>query len=147
MGYKVGNGIDQYMQSLTNLATQADEIAKRGIYDGMAVVADAIRSNIGGIPTGNGKDGKITPEQKEGLSAGLGISQIRNKGGVFDAKTGFAGTNANGEKNATVARKVESGTSKVRKYSFVSKAGASARGAAEQAIAKTIDDEINKIMK
>lgn len=146
MGYKVGSGIDEYISNLTNLSVDCEEIGKRAVYDGMAVVANAIRSNIGGIPTGTGKDGKITPEEKAGLSAGLGISKIRNSGGVIDAKTGFGGRTGK-MTNASIARQVESGTSKIQKRSFVGTAGRQAKSGAEAAITKTIEEEINKRMK
>lgn len=147
MGYKVGSGIDEYTSNLANLAAESGEIGKRAVYAGMAIVANQIRSNIGGIPTGTGKDGKITQEQKDGLSAGLGISRIRENGGFIDAKTGFGGRNAAGQSNASVARMVESGTSKIGKHPFVGSAGRSAKGAAEAAIAKQIEEDINNCMK
>lgn len=146
MGYKVGSGIDEYISNLSNLAVEADEIGKMAVYDGMAVVANAIRSNIGGIPTGTGKDGKITPEEKAGLAAGLGISRIRINGGYIDVKTGFAGS-TDGRSNASIARQVEGGTSKIQKRPFVGTAGRQAKAGAEAAIAKTIEEEINKRMK
>ena len=143
MGYKVGKGIDKYIQNMTNLALESEEITKRGVYDGMKVVADAIVANIGSIPTGKG----VSEADKEALRSGFGISHIENRGGTINAKTGFAGRNSNGQKNASVARSIESGTSYRTKYSFVGTAGRAAKAAAEQAIAKTIDDEINKRMR
>lgn len=143
MGYKVGKGIDKYIQNMTNLALESEEITKRGVYDGMKVVADAIVANIGSIPTGKG----VSEADKEALRSGFGISHIENRGGTINAKTGFAGRNSKGQKNASVARSIESGTSYRTKYSFVGTAGRAAKAAAEQAIAKTIDDEINKRMR
>lgn len=143
MGYKVGKGIDKYIQNMTNLALESEEITKRGVYDGMKVVADAIVANIGSIPTGRG----VSEADKEALRSGFGISHIENRGGNINAKTGFAGRNSKGQKNASVARSIESGTSYRTKYSFVGTAGRAAKAAAEQAIAKTIDDEINKRMR
>lgn len=143
MGYKIGSGIDQYIQHMTNLALESEEITKRGIYDGMKIVADAVAGNIGSIPTGKG----ITEQDVQDLRNGFGISRMRNSGGVIDVKTGFAGRNSKGQKNASVARSIESGTSYRNKHSFVSAAGRQAKAAAEQAIAKTIDDEINKRMR
>lgn len=145
MGYKVGSGIDQYISNLTNLSVEANELGKRAVYDGMAVVANAVRSNIGGIPTGTHKDGKITPEEKAGLAAGLGISKIRESGGYIDAKTGFGGRTGN-KSNASIAMDVEGGTSKIQKHPFVGTAGRQAKAAAEAAIAKTIETEINQRM-
>ena len=142
MGYKVGNGIDKYINNLTNLALESEEITKRGVYDGMKVVADAIVAGIGGIKPGNG----ITDDDISSLRSGFGISHIENRGGNINAKTGFAGKNSRGQKNASVARSIESGTSYRAKQSFVGTAGRKSKAAAEQAIAKTIDDEINKRM-
>lgn len=142
MGYKVGKGIDKYIQHLTNLALESEEIVKRGAYDGMAVVADTIVAGISNIkPVGD-----ITDDDIADLRGGFGISRIENRGGTVNVKSGFAGKNRRGKKNATIARTIESGTSKTGKQAFVSSAGRRAKAAAEQAIAKTIDDEINKIM-
>ncbi len=146
MGYKVGSGIDKYIENLTNLALESDEMVKRAVYDGMAVVADSITASIGGIPTGSGNNGKITAEERDALRGGFGISKIENRGDSINVKTGFAGRNQNGTANVVVARRVESGTSKVAKYPFVSRAVSAARSAAEQAIAKSLDDQINKTM-
>lgn len=143
MGYKVGSGIDKLIEDFGNLALESEEISKRALYDGMKVVADAIVSNISGIKTGHG----ISEADIAGLRSGFGISRMQTKGSSIDAKTGFAGTNANGKKNSTVARGIESGTSYRAKQPFVSKAGRSAKGAAEAAIAKTLEEEINKRMR
>ena len=142
MGYKVGKGIDKYIQNMTNLALESEEITKRGVYDGMKVVADAIVAGIGGIKPGHG----ITEADIEGLRTGFGIARIENRGGTINTKSGFAGKNSKGKRNSVVAREIESGTSYRTKQSFVGTAGRQAKAAAEQAIAKTIDDEINKRM-
>lgn len=142
MGYKVGKGIDQYISHLSNLALESEEITKRGVYDGMKVVADAIVGNIGGIQPGNG----VSEQDIADLRGGFGISRIENRGGTINVKSGFAGRNTKGVPNAAVARSIESGTSYRAKQSFVSTAGRQAKAAAEQAIAQTIDDEINKRM-
>ena len=143
MGYKVGKGIDKYIQNMTNLALESEEITKRGVYDGMKVVADAIVAGIGGIKPGHG----ITEADIEGLRTGFGIARIENRGGTINTKSGFAGKNSKGKRNSVVAREIESGTSYRSKQSFVGTAGRKAKAAAEQAIAKTIDDEINKRMR
>lgn len=142
MGYKVGKGIDKYIQNMTNLALESEEITKRGVYDGMKVVADAIVAGIGGIKPGHG----ITEADIEGLRTGFGIARIENRGGTINTKSGFAGKNSKGKRNSVVAREIESGTSYRTKQSFVGTAGRQAKAAAEQAIAQTIDDEINKRM-
>lgn len=142
MGYKVGKGIDKYIQNMTNLALESEEITKRGVYDGMKVVADAIVASIGNIKPGHG----ITEADIEGLRTGFGIARIENRGGTINTKSGFAGKNSKGKRNSVVAREIESGTSYRSKQAFVGTAGRKAKAAAEQAIAKTIDDEINKRM-
>ena len=87
MGYKVGKGIDQYISHLSNLALESEEITKRGVYDGMKVVADAIVSSIGSIKPGHG----ISEADIEGLRSGFGIARIENRGGTINTKSGFAG--------------------------------------------------------
>ena len=100
MGYKVGKGIDKYIQNLTNLTFESEEITKRGVYDGMKVVADAIVSSIGSIKPGHG----ISEADIEGLRSGFGIARIENRGGTINTKSGFAGKNSKGKSNSAVAR-------------------------------------------
>lgn len=143
MGYKVGSGIDDLIAKFGNLATESEEITKRCVYSGMKVVADAVVAGIGNIRPGNG----ITEADIASLRSGFGISRIRTQGSSIDAKTGFAGTNARGKKNASIARAIESGTSYRSKQAFVSTAGRTAKGAAEAAMLKQLEEEINKRMK
>ena len=113
--------------------------------------------NLTGCHTGAGRFQKrpyvvnririhISEQDIADLRGGFGISRIENRGGTVNVKSGFAGRNTKGVPNVAVARSIESGTSYRAKQSFVSTAGRQAKAAAEQAIAQTIDDEINKRM-
>lgn len=151
--FTVGSGIDQYIRQLTNLEFESEEMVKRAVYEGAKIVANAIKGNINSLSVGSGQ-GQLTAAQKEGLQRGMGISHMENRSGSINVKIGFAGRNTQvtrttyprGQYNTTVARALESGTSTMRKQPFVNAAVMRSRAAAEQAMAKMIDEEIGKRM-
>ena len=94
----------------------------------------------------------MTAAQKQGLLDGLGIASMQEDAGFYNVKIGFDGYNRTrtekypqGQPNQLVARGVESGTSWKQKRPFVRPAVTRARKRAEQAMAETLDKEIQKI--
>ena len=93
----------------------------------------------------------VTASQKEGLLSGLGIAHFRNDGGFINVKIGMDGYNStrtkqfpNGQPNALIIRSLESGTSFRSRNPVITRATNSAKGAAEAAIQKKMDEEIKK---
>ena len=90
---------EEYELKLSRLATDAEEIAKRAIYEGARIVADKVRSNLAGLPTdkfrflrGSDKLNGLTSQEKSDLLAGLGITPMAmDGGGNWNAKIGFDG--------------------------------------------------------
>ena len=79
---------------------------------------------------------------------------MRNDNGFRNVKIGFDGYNRvktktwpQGQPNLMVARAIESGTSWMQKQPFMRRAEASAKGPCEQAMAETVDKEIQKIVE
>lgn len=152
---------DEYALKLSKLSANSDEVAKKAIYAGVKVVADQINRNIDALPEDKYrylKDGEkfsgVPKSQKKDLKDGFGISRVeRDKNGDWNAKIGFAGYGSfktkkypNGLPIPMLARSVESGSSVRKKTPFVRPAVNASRKKAVDAMAKVIDEEIEKIM-
>lgn len=155
--FKVGDGIEKYIQSLETISNASDEMIGKAIYEGAKVVTDEIRAGLEGVPVDNrfAKPGELitglNQAQKNGLLDSLGITSMRREGGVYDVKVGFDGYNSiktktwpQGQPNTMIARSLESGTSFRAKNPVISKATRAAKDKAEEAMAKTFDDELEQ---
>lgn len=152
----INPNIDTYIADLTKLFNDSEEICKRAAYEGARIVADKCRSGIEGIPIRNfdkesGMVNGVTASQKAGLLAGLGIAHFQNDGGFINVKIGMDGYNStktkqfpNGQPNALIIRALESGTSFRARNPVITRATNAAKGAAEAAIKKQMDEEIKK---
>ena len=152
----INPGIDTYIADLTKLFNESEEICKRAAYEGARIVADKCRSGIEGLPVrnfdkGSGMVNGVTASQKAGLLAGLGIAHFRNDGGFINVKIGMDGYNStrtkqfpDGQPNALIIRALESGTSFRARNPVITRATNAAKGAAEAAIKKQMDEEIKK---
>lgn len=149
----VGHGLDEYISKLGNLARDSEETCKRAGYEGAAIVADAIRSNIQALPTGQFREGKLTAPQKAGLLEGLGITHFRNDSGFIHVKIGMDGYNSTvnkafpkGQPNALIARTIESGTYKIPKHPFIAPAVSKTKRQAEERMKQVIEQQISEKM-
>lgn len=138
-----------------------EEIIGGAIYAGAAIVTDAVRAELEGIPTdeGWGTTGHPTTgpttRQKDALADALGIAPMRDDGtGFYTVKVGFDGYNdvqtkrwPYGQPNQMVARSVESGTTWMKKNPFIKRAAAKSREKAIAAMTKSVKDAVEKIMK
>lgn len=152
-------GIDAYFEQLNKLGQKTTGLCKRALYDGAAVLADAVRSEVSGLPTSdrNGKKGESQPilgYEKQGLLDGLGVAKMRDDGGVVSTRVDFDGYNRlrskkypSGHPNSMIARAINSGTSKRKKNPFMSRAVGKAKAKAESAMSARMDADINEIMK
>lgn len=139
--FHVGQGIDAYIDILQNFEQTIGDDIGRAIFSGAAIVADAIRDNIKGLP----KEA-CTPKEKAGLLDGLGIARMEYKDGYYDVKIGFHGYNSvktkkypKGQPNAMIARSVEGGSSWRPRHPFVAPAIRATRAEAEKKMAEEID--------
>lgn len=156
----VGSGLDDYLAQLQNLGEQTEDVIKKGIYDGAAVVVEEIRSATAALPVEEGmgtagdKLNGVNKIQKAGLLDGLGIAPMMQDGLGWNTKIGFDGYNAmktkkypSGQPNALIARSVESGTSFRAPHPFVAPAARRAKNKAEKAMGQAIDTAIQAIVK
>lgn len=144
---------------ISHMAGQSEELAKAGLYAAAGVYADVVRQRLNGLNAvdGNynmiakldGRMGRLSQEQKEGLQEGLGISPMRSKGGAWNLRIGFDGYNdvvterwPSGQPNIMIAAMTEHGSSTFHKQPFIrpalEQANEAALRAAEEAIAELI---------
>lgn len=156
----IGSGLDEYLAQLQALEENTEEVLKKGIYEGAAVVIDTIRTSTASIPIDEGhgtsshKISGVNRIQKAGLLDGLGIAPMKEDGMGWNTKIGFDGYNGlrtqkypGGQPNALIARSVESGTSFRAPHPFVAPAARKAKAAAERAMELAIDTAIEAIVK
>ena len=143
------SGADELVMVLNRLSEESEGAIKKAVFDGAAVIADAVRSNINGLRVDGPSawETRRRTEQKAGLQAGLTTYQIEDKGGKIEGGVGFSGTNSRGQSNRMVARVFNSGTSFSSKQPFFDRAVRSSRGAAQAAVRATLEEEIQKIVK
>lgn len=153
-------GIDTYAKMLARLESGSEEIVKRAVYEGAAVVADAIKEGLKSIPVQEGKgtpENKlhgITKKQKADLINGFGLAPIENSNGYIQTKAGFDGYGSvktkaypKGLPNVLLARSLESGTSFRKKIPVIRRAVTKSRKQAEKVMDETINKELEKIFK
>lgn len=155
------NAGDEYALKLDRLATGADEIAKRAIYEAANIVADKIKSNLKSLPEEsfrylrNGEKLAGLPKgQKQDLVDSFGITSIdKDNDENWNARLGFDGYGSfptkkypQGLPNQLLARSVESGSSVRQKRPFVRPAVNATRAQARAKMKRVIDEEIMKTM-
>jgi hypothetical protein len=146
-------GLDEYIDKVDKLGGKSDGMAKRALYEGVAVVGESIRQAIIALPYHPTKG--ISHAQKEGLLDGLGFSLMKHpKKGVWYVKIGFDGYNSvrtkkhpNGQPNAMIAAAVNSGTSRRAKTNFIYKAVNRAKQQSMSAMKVRFDADIENLMK
>ena len=155
---KPSSEIDEYIYKLDQMHANTEEMIGRSIFPGAAIVTDAIRAGIEGIPEApshyaRGMKTGLTASQKAGLLDGLGIAVMRNDGGFLNVKVGMDGYNSTvtkrwpkGQPNALIIRALESGTSFQVRQPVIAPAIRSSRNAAIQKMKEQFDEETRKVM-
>lgn len=152
-------GLKEYEDKLLELETLSRTMIGEAIYEGAAVVADAVKAGIQSIPiddrfvTGSAMLHGITEEQKQGLLNGFGIAHLRDDNGFLNVKLGFDGFNSQktknypgGQPNSLIARSVNAGTSFRQRIPFIDNAVNSTRTAAQKKMTEKVEQEIGKVM-
>ena len=154
---------ESYFQKLKMLddAFRKGETIEKAVYVGAGVVADAIRECLEALPEDNFarlRPGEVfsvvSPQQKEDLAAGFGLSDItRDKKGFVYTKAGFEGYGSyptrsypKGLPNVLLARSIEKGSSVRLRNPFIEKATRSSKERAVNAMDQVIENEIKKII-
>lgn len=132
-------GIEKYQKILAEIGNKSEKICKVAVYDGAAIVADAVRKNY---------DSYSHPySEGNGLIDSMGLSKMQNDSGYVNTKLGFFGYLKDGKPAALVAAAMESGTSHQSKKPFVRTAVKRVKASAQNAMKKTLDEQIERIMK
>lgn len=157
MRLTVGKGIDQYIDKLGNLEFDAPQAIGKAVYEGAAIVADAVKKNLNNLqvddrPSAETRQGPRS-KQKAALISSLGVAKHQIDNGYYNVKIGFDGYNSivtakhpKGQPNAMIARTIEAGNSFTKKQPFVGPAVRATRDQAERKMAEVIDEETRKIM-
>ncbi|WP_070372554.1 HK97-gp10 family putative phage morphogenesis protein [Acetobacterium wieringae] len=127
---------DDFMLKLSRLETDMEMIAKKAIYAGAKVVADAMKINLKGV---------LSDEATGELVEAMGITPIKLLGGQWTAKIGFDGYDANGVAYQLIARILESGTSTRKKKPFMRKTMNQVKKQVAEVMTQVIDEEMKKI--
>lgn len=145
---------DAFLQRLSRMERAAPETAKRALYQGAKVVADAMRRAVEELPEdkhGFGSERhKLTGPrdwEKRDLEESLGVTPIREENGTYHVKIGFDGYGSRptrkypkGVPNQMVARAIESGSSFRSKIPFVRRTAEQNREKAVEAMRRTIGE-------
>lgn len=155
--------LTEYTKMLNNLGGLAEttRVCKTALYDGAAIVADAVKEELEALPVDNNAHGTpehpistVTGAEKAGLIWGFGLAPMKNDSLKWTTQAGFDGYNVvhtrsfpNGQPNAMVAAGVNNGTSWRTPTHFIEKARRKAVDRANAAMAATAENTIKSIME
>ena len=138
-------GLDELIKKVEEAGKDPEELVKRALWEGAGLMADTIRAGVASIPTGERRE--ITETEQAGLLKGIGISHMREENGSVSVVIGFNGTNADGKRNTTIMRRVESGSTSVRKHPTVRPAKNRARAAALEAMRAQFEKDMKELFE
>ena len=152
-------GLEEYSAKLNRLsALSRDKVIGAAVYDGAAIVADAVKAEIQALPVDDSHDKKSkkdgpSSEVKQALLEHMGVAPLQDDNGFVNVKVGFdgyAGTATTkyprGKPVPMLARAVQSGTSFMEGHAFVKDAVRKSRKRAEAAMKERVEKEIQDIM-
>lgn len=155
-------GAEQLIKQLDTLGTRADKAAKYVVYDGAAVLRNAIVRRMGLLKRdtlaawGRGRPlNVITQQELLDLIDCLGVSRIgTDDEGSMSVSVSFDGYISRKEKKypngvpaSLIARSIESGSSARAKEPFMRKAVNDAKSGVDRAMQKALDTYIDNLIK
>ena len=134
---------DEFLEKLSKLGTQTDEISERVLEAGGEVVLAKIRSNLSSVV---GRDTKVESRSTGELERSLGMSKVRvDRNGNHNIKIGFAEPRSDGDSNAKIANILEYGRHGQPAKPFLKPAKSSSKSACEAAMKQKLEEEISKL--
>lgn len=134
---------DDFLEKISKLGKQSDEISERVLEAGGEVVLAKIRSTLSSVV---GKDTKIDSRSTGELEKSLGITKARvDRNGNHNIKIGFAEPRSDGDSNAKIANILEYGRHGQPAKPFLKPAKTSSKSACEAAMKQKFEEEINKL--
>ena len=154
MKYRV-KGLDLYIRQLEQLSDMAYQrlAIEKAIEEGSKVVDEETLKALKALPVDNrpyvdGMRTSILQVQKDALVKSFGTSPIDSKKNFINDKTGVDNSkNKLGQYEVTVARRLENGTSYMKKNPVFSRASRKARNACIDKMQESLNESIDRIFK
>ena len=151
------DGLDELARMLAELGNKAQGVASGALFDGAAVVADAMSNAIGSIQTEpfhyapEGQTRLPSPQEKAALVGKIGVAKFRKSGGEVDTRIGFTGSGyakmaGQVKPVAVIARSINRGTSFMKKQPVFRRAVSQSKSAAQAAITAKAEEMFNEII-
>lgn len=134
---------DDFLEKLSRLGSRTDEISERILEAGGEIVLAKTKSNLASvIGSGTAYDSRTTGE----LERSLGLTPVKvDKNGNHNIKLGFSEPRSDGGSNAKIANILEYGKSGQRAKPFLKPAKSASKAAAEDAMKRKFQEEVDKI--
>jgi hypothetical protein len=161
-GVKVKD-LSDYTKMLNNLGglAETNRVCKTALFDGAAIIADAVRAEIEALPVDNKAYGTpdhpistVTGAEKAGLLHGFGLAPMKDDRLKWTTQAGWDGYNVvrtraypSGQANAMIASGVENGTSWRKPNHFITRAKRKVLEKANAAMAAAAENTIRQIME
>lgn len=134
---------DDFLEKISKLGKQSDEISERVLEAGGEVVLAKVRSTLSSVV---GKGTKIDSRSTGELEKSLGITKARvDRNGNHNIKIGFAEPRSDGDSNAKIANILEYGRHGQPAKPFLKPAKTSSKSACEVAMKQKFEEEIKKL--
>ena len=134
---------DDFLEKISKLGKQSDEISERVLEAGGEIVLAKVRSTLSSVV---GKGTKIDSRSTGELEKSLGITKARvDRNGNHNIKIGFAEPRSDGDSNAKIANILEYGRHGQPAKPFLKPAKTSSKSACEAAMKQKFEEEINKL--
>ena len=131
---------DDFLEKISKLGKQSDEISERVLEAGGEVVLAKVRSTLSSVV---GKDTKIDSRSTGELEKSLGITKARvDRNGNHNIKIGFAEPRSDGDSNAKIANILEYGRHGQPAKPFLKPAKTSSKSACEAVMKQKFEEEI-----
>jgi HK97 gp10 family phage protein len=128
---------EEFLDKISRLGEQTDEIIPRVLEAGGEVVLNQVRSNLSAVLSG---------ESSGQLEAALGLSPAKlDKNGNFNVKVGFDEYRSDGSANAMVANILEYGRHGQPPRPFLKPAKTASRSAAIEAMQRKLEEELEDV--
>ena len=133
---------DEFLQKLSRLGSDFDEVAESVLEAGGEVVLSRVKGNLAGVVgQGTKYDSRSTGE----LEASLGLSPAKlNWDGNHDVKIGFVESRKDGGSNAKLANILEYGRHGQPAKPFLKPAKTQSKSAAISAMQQKFEEEVEK---
>ena len=134
---------DDFIEKVSKLGSQTDEILGRVLAVGGEVVEDKVRSNLSAVIGKNTQEDSRSTGQ---LLAALGTSPAMvNRDGDMDVKIGFSDNRSDGRSNAMIAGVLEYGKHGQPPKPFKKPAKSASKKAADSAMDEKLNQEVKKL--